>query len=45
MFATANGLSLVVVIMTVVFVGINAAEKKEVVNYCFCLNIEKVLII
>jgi hypothetical protein len=36
MFATANGLSLVVELMTVVIVGINAAEtQKEVLNIIF----------
>ena len=41
----AVGREMVVEIVTEVNAGVNAAEKKEVLNFCFCLNIEEILII
>ncbi len=41
----AVGRKMVVDLMTELDAGMYAAEKKEVLNFCFCLNIEEILII
>ncbi len=41
----AVGREMVAEVVTEVNAGVNAAEKKEVFNYCFYLNIEEILII